>query len=230
MQKSCVKLVMIKSIWSESRLSQTFSDIAPWLFFFILNNSSRDLIWITETYSLETAFNGDSIYSHKKLTTFEYILHLRIPETLTENLYQGTTNYRCNNYMFFKVAFCVDAWTWQAFTPKMFDNWGISWGSRLLFGIYVSISCNNWMRTLVLRVTNYWKQQMENNKTQMMLFYWLKTVTSSSKSGMNYYPFKKNVESESFFFSVCCPTVMSLKPLFEWSQLQLSGKFTTVGI
>ena len=33
-----------------------------------------------------------------------------------------------------------------------------------------------------------------------------------------------------FFFSVCCPSVMSLKPLFEWSQLQLSCKFTTVGI
>ena len=34
----------------------------------------------------------------------------------------------------------------------------------------------------------------------------------------------------NFFFSVCCPSVMSFKPLFEWSQLQLSCKFTTVGI
>ena len=46
---------------------------------------------------------------------------------------------------------------------------------------------------------------------------------------VSYYPFKKYVESESFF-SVCCPSVMSLKPLFKWSQLQLSSKFTTVGI
>ena len=46
----------------------------------------------------------------------------------------------------------------------------------------------------------------------------------------NYYPFKKYVESEIFFFSVCCRSVMSLKPLFERSQLQLSSKFTTVGI
>ena len=47
----------------------------------------------------------------------------------------------------------------------------------------------------------------------------------------NYYPFKKYVESEMFFFfSVCCPSVMSPKPLFELSQLQLSCKFTTVGI
>ena len=30
-----------------------------------------------------------------------------------------------------------------------------------------------------------------------------------------YYPFKMYVESEIFFFSVCCPSVMSLKPLFE---------------
>ena len=33
-----------------------------------------------------------------------------------------------------------------------------------------------------------------------------------------------------FFFSVCCPSVMSYKPLFEWSQLQLSCKFTAVDI
>ena len=51
-----------------------------------------------------------------------------------------------------------------------------------------------------------------------------------SISNIVYYPFKKHVESESFFFSVCCPSVMSLKPLFEWSQLQLSCKFITVGI
>ena len=41
----------------------------------------------------------------------------------------------------------------------------------------------------------------------------------------HYHPFKKYVESEMFFMSVCCPSVM-----FEWSQLQLSCKFTTVGI
>ena len=52
-------------------------------------------------------------------------------------------------------------------------------------------------------------------------------ITCPSKT---YYPFKKNVESESFFLSVCCPSVMSLKPVFEWSQLQLSCKFTTVGM
>ena len=46
---------------------------------------------------------------------------------------------------------------------------------------------------------------------------------------ISYYPLKKYEESE-FFFSVCCPSVMSLKPLFGWSQLQLSCKFTTVGI
>ena len=46
----------------------------------------------------------------------------------------------------------------------------------------------------------------------------------------SYYPFKKHVESDFFFFAVGCPSVMSLKPLFEWSQLQFSCKFTTVGI
>ena len=42
--------------------------------------------------------------------------------------------------------------------------------------------------------------------------------------------FQKVCRIRQFFFSVCCPSVMSLKPLFEWSQLQLSCKYTTVGI
>ena len=59
------------------------------------------------------------------------------------------------------------------------------------------------------------------------------TITDSQDANselLTYNPFKKYVESEMFFCSVCCPGVMSLKPLFEWSQLQLSCKFTTVGI
>ena len=35
-------------------------------------------------------------------------------------------------------------------------------------------------------------------------------------SQWNYYPLKKHVESEFFFFSVCCPSVMSLKPLLKY--------------
>ena len=42
--------------------------------------------------------------------------------------------------------------------------------------------------------------------------------------------FQKVCRITIFFFSVCCPSVMSLQPLFEWSQLQLSYKFTTVSI
>ena len=41
------------------------------------------------------------------------------------------------------------------------------------------------MVNLVLWVNNYWKQQTENNETQKMCFYWLKTVTSSSRFCIN---------------------------------------------
>ena len=41
------------------------------------------------------------------------------------------------------------------------------------------------MRNLVLLINNYWKQQTENNETQKMFFYWLKTVTSSSRFYIN---------------------------------------------
>ena len=41
------------------------------------------------------------------------------------------------------------------------------------------------MRNLVLLINNYWKQQTENNKTQIMFIHWLKTVTSSSRFCIN---------------------------------------------
>ena len=41
------------------------------------------------------------------------------------------------------------------------------------------------MKNLVLLINNYWKQQTENNETQKMFFYWLKTVTSSSRFCIN---------------------------------------------
>ena len=37
----------------------------------------------------------------------------------------------------------------------------------------------------MLLINNYWKQQTENNKTQIMFSYWLKTVTSSSRFWIN---------------------------------------------
>ena len=43
----------------------------------------------------------------------------------------------------------------------------------------------NWMRNLVLLNNNYWKRQTDNNKTLILFFYWLKTVTPCSKFCIN---------------------------------------------
>ena len=43
----------------------------------------------------------------------------------------------------------------------------------------------NWMRNLVLLINNYWKQQTDNNKTLILFFYWLKSVTPCSKFCIN---------------------------------------------
>ena len=41
------------------------------------------------------------------------------------------------------------------------------------------------MRNLVLLINNYWKQQTDNNKTLILFYYWLKTVTSCSRFWIN---------------------------------------------
>ena len=43
----------------------------------------------------------------------------------------------------------------------------------------------NWTRNLVLLINNYWKQQTDNNKTLILFFYRLKTVTPCSKFCIN---------------------------------------------
>ena len=43
----------------------------------------------------------------------------------------------------------------------------------------------NSMRNLVLLINNYWKQQTDNNKTLILFFYWLQTVTPCSKFCIN---------------------------------------------
>ena len=55
-----------------------------------------------------------------------------------------------------------------AFTPKLFDNWEISRGSRWLFGIYVIAVWNNWMRNSglvdqqLLKTANRQQQNIDN--------------------------------------------------------------------
>ena len=63
----------------------------------------------------------------------------------------------------------------------------------------------NWIRNLVLWINNYWKQQTDNNKTQIMFIHWLKTVTPCSKFCINISHFNKSetlktVMSEFFFW------------------------------
>ena len=48
---------------------------------------------------------------------------------------------------------------------------------------------------------------------QYTVFFKCKSIPDKNNDPLApYYPLKKYVESESFFFSVCCPSVMSLSP------------------
>ena len=58
-------------------------------------------------------------------------------------------------------------------------------GLRRLFAVHLITSCYNWMKNFVLYINSYSKQQTENNKTQIMFIYRLKTVTPCSKFCIN---------------------------------------------
>ena len=79
-----------------------------------------------------------------------------------------------------------------------------------MFGIYISILCNNWMRNLVLHILPYWKQQTKNNNIHVLASTWLKTVTSCSKFYINITHLNESeslitVMSELFFSEVFSP-------------------------